>query len=146
MRKVICVGNLIIVALATCISILATRDWILSPKGRFDWVSVIPVVWAVCALFLLKSQRLWPWIGSLLAVSAMALSFGAETLKFIELSWRASYGDTTVEVDPTTIGIPLVCLGIFTIGFLFVLIVLFSLPAWSAPKKQMPDTTPDSRL
>src|ERR1035437_3745911 len=132
MRKVICVGNLIIAALATCISILATRDWILSPKGRFDWVSVIPVVWAV------SSQ--------VATFMAMALSFCAQTLKFIELSWRASYGDTTVEVDPTTIGIPLVCLGIFTIGFLFVLIVLFSLPAWSAPKKQMPDTTPDSRL
>jgi hypothetical protein len=145
MRKVICIGNLIIAALATCISVLATRDWILSPKGRFDWVSVMPAVWTICALFLLKSQRLWPWIGSLLAVSAMTLSFGAETLRFIELLWRANYGDRTVEVDPTTIGIPLFGSGIFTIGFLFVLIVLFSLPAWSAPKKQIPDTMPDSQ-
>jgi hypothetical protein len=108
-------------------------------------MSVIPVVWTICALFLLKSQRLWPWIGSLLAVSAMTLSFGAETLRFIELSWRASYGDTTVEVDPTTIGIPLVCLGIFTIGFLCVLFALFSLPAWPATKKHMPDTKSGSQ-
>jgi hypothetical protein len=143
MRKVICVGNLIIAALATCISVLATRDWIFSPKGRFDWVSVIPVVWTICALFLLRSQRLWPWVGSLLAVSAMTLSFGTETLRFVELLWRADYGDKTVVVDPTTIGIPLFGSGIFTIGFLFVLFALFSLPAWPATKRRTPDIKSD---
>jgi hypothetical protein len=132
MRKFIFILNLIAAISAACLTGLG----LISAHTIHEALPFcISAIWVVCAVRLLKS-RLWPWIGSLLAVSAGALQLGAETLRFLSLVWRAEAGDRSIVLDPSTIGIPLFFFGVFTIAALFILAALLSLPFW----KQMPNT------
>jgi hypothetical protein len=132
MRKFIFILNLISAIAAACLTALGL---IAAHTIHEALPFVVSAVWVVCAVRLLKS-RLWPWVGSLLAVSAGALQMGAETLRFFTLTWRAEAGDRSIELDPSTIGIPLFFSGLLTIAALFILVALLSLPFW----KQMPNT------
>jgi hypothetical protein len=136
MRKFISILNLILAAAATCLTMLVL---VASHTIQAVLPAVVCVVWTLCAVMLLRSRRLWPWVGCLVAVSAATLQMGAETLRFLALTWRAEYGDRSIELDPSTIGIPLFFSGLFTIGALFILIALLSLPVWPVTKKQMPN-------
>ena len=131
MRKFIFVLNLISAIGTVC---LTTLGLIVSHTVHDVLPFAVGVVWVICAVRLLKS-RLWPWVGSLLAVSGVVLQMGVVTLRFLTLIWRAEYGDNSIELDPTTIGNPLFCSGLFAVGALFILVALLSLPFW----KQMPN-------
>jgi hypothetical protein len=135
MRKFITILNLVLAAAATCLTAL-----VLVSAHTIQVVLTIAVciVWTLCAASLLRSRRLWPWVGSLLAVSGMTLQVGADTLRLLALIWRAESGDRSIELDPSTIGIPLFFSGLFTVGALFMLAALLSLPAWRF-KEQMPN-------
>jgi hypothetical protein len=126
MRKFIVILNLISAIAVTWMTALGLN-------GSHTFFDVLPfiiaVVWVICAARLHKSH-LWPWVGSLLVVSAFALEMGAEALHFLTLSWRAEAGDRSIVLDPSTIGIPLFFSGLFTIGALLILIALLSLPMW----------------
>lgn len=50
--------------------------------------------------------------------------------RFILLSRQALAGDPSVDLDPSTIGIPLFCSALLAIVSLFVLVALLSLPFW----------------
>jgi hypothetical protein len=132
MRKFIFILNLVSAIAAAC---LTGAGLIAAHTIHEALPFVVSAVWVVCAVRLLKS-RMWPWVGSLLAVSAGALQMGTETLRFLTLTWRAEAGDRSIELDPSTIGIPLFFSGLFTVAALLILAALFSLPLW----KQMPNT------
>jgi hypothetical protein len=132
MRKFIFILNLVSAIAAAC---LTGAGLIAAHTIHEALPFVVSAVWVVCAVRLLKS-RMWPRVGSLLAVSAGALQMGTETLRFLTLTWRAEAGDRSIELDPSTIGIPLFFSGLFTVAALLILAALFSLPLW----KQMPNT------
>jgi hypothetical protein len=138
MRKFISSLNLVSAIAVAC---LTTLGFFVSRTVHNMLPSIVGIVWAICAVRLIKSH-LWPWVGSLLAVSMFALQLGAETLRYLTLIWRAEAGDRSIELDPSTIGIPLFCSGLFTIGMLFMLVALLSLPLWKhTPGKDALDPT-----
>ena len=131
MRNFITALNLVIPSLGAGFTILAL-PWV----HDFDSVLQLALfgLWVVCAIRLWSSPRLWAWIGSLVAVSVITLQFGAYTLRFLGLFWQAAYGDRSVELDPSTVGIPLAGLGLMTVGAMFFLVLLLSLPVWRDKK------------
>jgi hypothetical protein len=132
MRKFIFILNLISAIAAASLAALVL---VASHTTHEVLPFAISAVWVVCALRLLRS-RLWPWVGSLLVVSAGVLRMEADSLHFLTLIWRAEAGDTSIELDPTTVGNPLACCVLSTILALFILVALLSLPFW----RQMPNT------
>src|SRR4051812_24900438 len=131
MRKVISFLNLVVAIGMAGLMILAVAS---SHTFQTILQFVACLIWTFFAVRLLRSQRLWPWIGSLIFVSAATLIFGAQMLRFFSLAWRAEYGDRSVVLDPSTIGIPLFCSGLLTAATLALLLSLLSLPAWSFKK------------
>jgi hypothetical protein len=137
MRKFIFILNLISAIAAACLTALSL---IAAHTVQEVFPFIIAVVWVICAVRLLKS-RLWPLAGSLVAVSAGTLQMGAETLRLLALSRRAEAGDRSIELDPNTIGIPLLGSGLFTAVALIILVALLSFPFWKPmPNKSLQAT------
>jgi hypothetical protein len=136
MRKCISILN-VLLAIAT--GAAATLGLIFSHTLHDVLPFAICILWAISAVKLLKSRCLWPWVGSLVVVCAVVLETGADTLRFLTLTWRAQSGDNSIELDPSTIGIPLFFSGLSAIGFLLFLVALLSLPFWPTTKEQMPN-------
>src|SRR6266481_847561 len=120
MRKFIPIMNLVSAILAALAS-LPTLVSLFSHTPQRALPSVLCIIWTLCAVKLLSSQRLWPWVGSMVAVAAATLQVGAETLRFLTLFWRAEYGDMFIKLDPTTVGAPLAISGLFTVALLLIL-------------------------
>jgi hypothetical protein len=131
MRKFITILNLVLAAAATCLTALVL---VTSHTVQVVLTIVVCIAWTLCAARLLRSRRLWPWVGSLLAVFAMTLQVGADSLRLLVLTWRSESGDRSIQLDPSTIGIPLFLSGLFTIGALCLLTALLSLPIWPLRK------------
>jgi hypothetical protein len=132
MRKFISILNLILAAAAICLTLLVLVS---THTPQIVLTLVICIVWTLCAVNLLRSQRLWSWVGNLVVVSAITLEMGADTLRLLALTWRAEYGDRSVELDPSTIGIPLFFSGLLTVAALFLLAAFLFLPVWPFKKK-----------
>jgi len=131
MRDVIAILNLVFASLGAVIAILGvalSRD-----IGSMLQLGLL-VLWVICAIKLWTSPRLWPWFGSLIAVSIITLQLGAGALRFLGLFWQAGYGDRSIMLDPTTIGAPLAGSVLMTVGAVFLLLLLLTLPAWRGKK------------
>ena len=125
MRNCIVISNLIAAAGATCLAALALISSFSSTGALFAGACV---VWTVSEAALLKARAILPWALGLVAVLSITLCCGAETLRLLSLLWRAEYGDRSVQLDPTTVGIPLFCSGLFFLAALLALLALASLP------------------
>jgi hypothetical protein len=130
-RKFISILNLVAAVGMTILMTVGLLSLTIQSASQF----VACLLWIFCAVWLRRSRRLWPWIGCLVLVSAMALAWGAELLRVMSLIWRAEYGDRTVEIDPSTVGAPLFLSGLFTVATLALLAALFSFPARPSRKE-----------
>lgn len=127
MRIVISTLNLVAAIRAAGISMLAL-------VALYEVESILfffgCLVWVFCAVWLFRGGGVLPWFVSLIFVSAGALAFGSTLLRFHFLAWRAQKGDRSIEVDPSTIGMPLFGSLVLTLGALVLLVALLCLPAW----------------
>jgi hypothetical protein len=124
MRELIFVLYLMAAIGVSCLTVIGV---VVSRSVHDALVVLIGLGWIVCAVRL-KVSGLWAWVGSLLATSAIVAGMGAQTLRYTALIARAQAGDTSLELDPSTIGMTLLCSGMLTIGALGLLVALFSFP------------------
>ncbi len=125
MLKIISSLNLGVAIAAMCLSTLAlvfdhTLDGVLP--------CVICAAWAASAVWLRRSRRLWPWVGSLVSVAVVTLAFGQGLLRVLIDVWRFQYGDRSVHLDPSTSGAALITFAPLTCGSLILLLGLLILP------------------
>jgi hypothetical protein len=106
-------------------------------------VLLLCLLWMYCAFMLWKSPRLWAWVGSLVGVLLLTVQLGAQTLRLLSLVRQASYGDKSIHVDPSTIGIPLFGFAVMTLGAFLLLLMLLSLPVWLQRRHGVPPIISD---
>jgi len=75
MRNLIAILNLLAALSAACLS---SMSLFFSPGLRSGLQAAGYISWVVCAFWLWKGQSLWAWLGSLMAVCAVAVLWGAE--------------------------------------------------------------------
>ena len=141
MRELIFILNLIAAIWVTSLTVIGV---VVSRSVRDALAVLIGLGWIACAVRL-KRSGLWAWVGSLLPASAIVAWLGAMTLRFIALIERAQAGDRSIELDPTTIGIPFLGSGMLTIGAMGFLVALFSFPLFRGEPNRTLQGTPGLR-
>ena len=141
MREMIFILNRMVAIGATS---LAAIGLVIERSGRDVPVVLVGLGWIACAVRL-KASGLWAWIGSLIAAAAIVVVTGAETVRYIALILRADAGDRSVELDPTTIGMPLFGSALATLGAAGFLVALLSLPLVRDKPTRPLQPTPASR-
>jgi hypothetical protein len=131
-RKTICIANLSFAALAALVSLVSLPG----VKSSFDLLPTVACIfWTIFAWRLLKAQRLWSWIGSILVVLVISVIYCVGIIDLIETFRDMDPAGPHNLGDRSTFGSPIFILGVLAIGSLLLLIALLSLPAWSRVKK-----------